>query len=58
MHRRQGQQSGEGDRRRSGRGAAVLGVVEEAGLYDKSASLQVPKGEIGDVRFMTSISIH
>jgi hypothetical protein len=26
-------------------------------LYDKSASLRLPKGEIGDVRFMTSISI-
>jgi hypothetical protein len=31
--------------------------VEEAGLYDKPASLRLPKGEIGDVLFMTSISI-
>jgi len=57
VHRRQRQQSGEGDRRRTGRGAAFFGVLDEAGLYDKSASLRLPKGEIGDVRFLTSISI-
>jgi hypothetical protein len=36
--------------------ALTFGVVEEAGLYDKSASLRLPKGEIGDVRFMSSNS--
>ena len=57
VHRRHGQHPGEGDRRRSGRGADFFGVVGKAGLSDKPASLRLPKGEIGDVRFTASISI-
>jgi hypothetical protein len=30
--------------------ALTFGVVEEAGLYDKSDSLRLPKGEIRDRR--------
>ena len=37
VHRRRGQQAGEGDRRRSGRGADLLGVMGKEGLYDKPA---------------------
>ena len=57
VHHPDGQQAGEGDRRRCGRGADLLGMMGKAGLYDKPAPLRLPKGEIGDVHFVAGIPI-
>ena len=37
--------------------ALFFKVVGNAGVHDEPASLRLPKGEIGDVRLMTRISI-